>query len=302
MPFAMNALSSLRDIALFVEVARQQSFSVASQRLNMPRATLSRRIASMERDLGVQLLKRTTRHVELTTVGLRYFERCCKLVDEARMAQEALRGEDTAHVGHIHLTMPVDLGVTVIGPLLPLFAQRYPDITLKLDLSPRNTDLMREGVDLGIRLGAPLDDRLVTRQLGLITMGLFASKAYLDQHGRPQSPTELSAHPFLLPRVHVGLTRIQLTQGELTQDVEVSAPYCANNVGLLRVLAERHMGIANLPVTICSKAVPLPSLERVLPKWFAASVPIHAVSSSRLRSTAVRVFLAFLEEALGCKA
>ena len=298
----MNVLSSLRDIGLFVEVARSLSFSVASVRLGMPRATVSRRIAAMEREFGLQLLKRTTRHVELTSVGQRYFERCAHLVDEARMTQESLRNDSAAHNGHIHLTMPVDLGVTIIGPLLASFSQRYPGITLKMDLSPQNTDLMREGIDLAIRLGAPKDERLIARQIGQISMGLFASKAYLDQHGRPQTPSDLTTHQCLLSHGNVGQVSVTLEDSESSQNVTVNARYVANNVGLLRVLAEHNMGIAALPDQFWDAIATTQSLERVLPHWHALAMPIYAVTSSRLRSSSVQAFLEFLGETMVGKA
>ena len=113
----MSDLSALHDMTLFVEVARTANFSRASGNLGVPGATLSRRIAAMERKFGVRLFDRTTRRVELTDAGRRYFERCAHLVDEARLAQEALRDTTAQPSGHVRLSMPVDLGVTVIGPL-----------------------------------------------------------------------------------------------------------------------------------------------------------------------------------------
>ncbi len=130
----MSDLSALHDMTLFVEVARAKNFSAAGRHLGVPVATLSRRIAAMEREFGVRLFDRTTRRVELTEAGARYFERCAHLADEARLAQEALRETATRPSGHLRLSMPVDLGVYVIGPLLPEFARQFPGITLDLDL------------------------------------------------------------------------------------------------------------------------------------------------------------------------
>ena len=120
-------------MTLFVGVARTGNFSRASLALGVPGATLSRRIAAMERQFGVRLFDRTTRRVELTAAGRRYFERCGHLVDEARLAQEALRDDARRPSGHVRVSMPVDLGVYVIGPLLPDFVRQYPGITFDLD-------------------------------------------------------------------------------------------------------------------------------------------------------------------------
>ena len=164
----MGDLSVLHDMTLFVAVARTGNFSRAGAYLGVPGATLSRRIAAMEREFGVRLFDRTTRRVELTDAGRRYFERCAHLVDEARLAQEALRESAALPSGHVRVSMPVDLGVFVIGPLLPEFARQFPGISFDLDLSPRHTDLVGEHVDVAIRLGGVKDEQLVARRIGAV--------------------------------------------------------------------------------------------------------------------------------------
>lgn len=140
-------MASLDDMALFVAVARAASFTRASARLGVPGATLSRRIAAMEKRLGVRLFDRTTRRVELTD-ACRYLERCAHLVDEACLAEEALRESAGAPTGHLRVSMPVDLGLFWVGPLLPEFARQHPAVTLDVDLSSRAVDLVAEHVDV----------------------------------------------------------------------------------------------------------------------------------------------------------
>ena len=196
----MGNLSALLDMTLFVEVARTKSFSLASRNLGVPGATLSRRIAAMEREFGVRLFDRTTRRVELTEAGRRYFERCGRLVDEARLAQEALRETAEQPSGHVRLSMPVDLGVLVIGPLLTDFARQFPGITFDLDLSPRYTDLVGDHVDVAIRLGTVKDDQLVARRIGSIAQALYAATAYLALRGTPTQPADLVEHECIVAR------------------------------------------------------------------------------------------------------
>ena len=114
---------ALDDMALFVEVARATSFTRASAQLGMPGATLSRRIAAMEQRLGVRLFDRSTRHVALTEPARRYLERCERVVDDARLAEAALRDVAERPIGHLRVSMPVDLGLHWVGPLLPDFAR-----------------------------------------------------------------------------------------------------------------------------------------------------------------------------------
>ena len=290
----MGDLSALHDMTLFVEVARTASFSRASRNLGVPGATLSRRIAAMEREFGVRLFNRTTRRVELTEAGGRYFERCGRLVDEARLAQEALRETAVQPSGNVRLSMPVDLGVTVIGPLLTDFARQFPGISFDLDLSPRNTDLVGEHVDVAIRLGTVKDEKLVARRIGSVDQRLFAAPAYLALRGRPTQPADLVEHECILLR---GAQRQALwrLQGDTDMaEVVVRGRFMVNNVGLMRVLAERGMGIAVLDPSLVREPLAQGRLLQVLPEWTAPRLPMHAVMSSRMQPASVRALLDFL--------
>jgi DNA-binding transcriptional LysR family regulator len=154
----------------------------------------------MERALGVRLFDRTTRRVVLTQAGERYLARCGDLVDQARIAHEALR-ESTEHpVGLIQVSMSVDLGIHHIGPLLPEFARLYPGIRFAFDLSPVNRDLLGDQFDVAIRIGPTKGDLLVTRRTARVAMCLYAGPGYLDRHGAPRQPADLAAHECLTPR------------------------------------------------------------------------------------------------------
>jgi DNA-binding transcriptional LysR family regulator len=276
----MSDLSALHDMTLFVEVARARNFSVAGRQLGVPVATLSRRIAAMEREFGVRLFDRTTRRVELTEAGARYFERCAHLADEARLAQESLRDTARKPGGHLRLSMPVDLGVTTIGPLLPEFARQFPDITFDLDLSSRNADLVGDHVDVAIRLGAVKGDQLVARRLGSVERVLFASPTYLDLNGAPSTPADLAAHDGVATEVSVG-GRVMV-----------------NNQGLMRLLVERGLGIGVLTPDLARDALASGRLVRVLAPWTLQPLPIHAVTASRLQPAGVKAFIEFLRDRL----
>lgn len=293
--FFMGDLSVLHDMLLFVEVARTASFSRASRNLSVPGATLSRRIAAMEREFGVRLFDRTTRRVELTEAGRRYFERCGPLVDDARLAREALRETSAQPSGHVRISMPVDLGVTVVGPLLSDFAHQYPDISFDLDLSPKNMDLVGDQIDVAIRLGAVKNEALVARRIGSVDQRLFASPAYLTLHGDLAEPADLVRHECILLRgpQRQALWRLQGDADE-TAEVVVRGRFMVNNVSLMRVLAERGMGIAVLDPSLVRELLDSGRLLPVLPGWSAPRLPLHAVMSSRLQPASVRVLLDFL--------
>jgi len=290
----MNDLSVLHDMTLFVEVARTGSFSRASANLGVPGATLSRRIAAMERRFGVRLFDRTTRRVALTDAGRRYFERCDDLVDQARLAQEALRDSAEGLTGHLRVSMPVDMGVNHVGPLLTEFARRYPGISFDLDLSPGHRDLVGEHVDVAIRIGTVKGDQLIVRRIGSVEMLLFAAPAYLERHGEPQQPADLVEHECITLPAPQRVARWCLKRDTAAMEVTVRGRFALNNLGLMRVLAERGIGIAVLSHALARDAVNAGRLVQVLPGWTLPSLPVHAVMSSRLQSASVRAFVDFL--------
>ncbi|NHZ66819.1 MULTISPECIES: LysR family transcriptional regulator [Massilia] len=290
----MENLSALHDMALFVEVARTMSFSRASTKLGVPGATLSRRIAAMERHFGVRLLDRNTRKVALSEAGQRYFERCAHLVDEARAAQEALSDTVNRPIGHVRVSMPVDLGLTYIGPLLPDFARQYPGISLDLDLSPRHSNLVTEHVDLAIRLGEVVGDQLVVRRLGSLEHFLFAAPSYLALHGQPQQPAELVEHTCITTGSAQQASNWHLQRDGCGMDVQVRGHFGINNPGLIRLLAERGLGIAALSHKLAREAVSAERLVRVLPDWSFKPVPVSGVMATRMQTASVRVLVEFL--------
>lgn len=290
----MKYLVALQDMALFVEVARTSSFSRASARLGVPGATLSRRIAAMEGRLGLRLFDRTTRRVELTEPGQRYFLRCEHLVDEAKLAQEALRQDANRPSGHVRISMPVDLGVGYVGPLLPDFARLHPGVSFDIDLSPRHSDLVGEHIDVAIRLGAVKGDQLVVRRIGDIAQGLFASPGYLDRRGRPTQPADLVEHECIYVSNPKRAARWKLERARESIEVTVRGRFGLNNPGLMRVLAERGMGVAMMPPRLARDSVVAGRLERVLPEWAPRAIPVQAVMSSRLQPAGVRALIDFL--------
>ena len=190
-----NPRPELSDIALFVEVAKRRSFSRAGEALGIPNSSLSRRISRLEQAVGVTLLHRSSRRVELTELGRKYFDRCEKLVEDAEAAHEQLLRDSASPKGRIRMSVPVDFGLVFIAPALAEFARLYPELAFDVDMSPRRVDLVAERYDLVIRVGE-LDDSslLVTRRLATVGVSLYASPAYLQTAGVPQAPADLAGH------------------------------------------------------------------------------------------------------------
>lgn len=159
----------LNDMALFVEVVKARGFRRAAEAVGIPNSTVSRRISSLEKAIGLRLLHRTTRKIELTEAGQIYFQRCKRIVDEAKLAHEQL-GELLAQPsGVLRASLPVDFANIYLAPLIAEFARRYPGISFDLDLTPRLVDLVSEPFDVAIRMGNPPNSNLIARQLSVVT-------------------------------------------------------------------------------------------------------------------------------------
>jgi DNA-binding transcriptional LysR family regulator len=289
----------LRDIELFVEVVNARSFSKAAQRLDMPTSTLSRRISEMERTLGLRLLNRTTRKVDVTEAGATYFARCAHLIDEARVAHENLSATSQIPQGTLRLACTPDFAALYLPDLLVRFAQQHPAVEVELDLSSRRVDLTSEQVDAALRIGDMPDSGLVSRCLGWLQHQLFAAPSYLLQHGAPLVPQDLRSHATVRVRPGVEGSRWVLLDGSGGREVvAVQARFTAGSVAMARELAIRGAGIVAIDQHAAHHDVQTGRLKPVLVDWQVAPVPLHLVTASRLMPARVRAFANALEEML----
>ncbi|KAA1004899.1 LysR family transcriptional regulator [Paraburkholderia panacisoli] len=288
----------LNDMALFVEVVKAKSFRGAAEATGVPNSTLSRRISALEKAIGLRLLHRTTRKIELTEAGQLYFERSRRIVDEARLAHEQL-GEMLAQpVGVLHASLPVDFANIFLAPLLAEFARRYPGISFEFDLTPRLVDLVTEHVDIAIRMGEPQSSNLIARQLAQLPRYLYASPGYIEHHGEPGEPADLLQHECvrLSPEEVNGWI---LHKEQETVEIAVGGRFLLNSVGMIRRLATLDLGIAVLAEEIAAEDVASGLLRRVMPAWQASPVPVYAITETRLLPAKTQRFIEFLREHLG---
>jgi len=292
------AILALQDMALFVEVAHAGSFTGAAKASGVPIATLSRRIAAMEKRVGVRLFERTTRRLAVTEPGRRYLERCEVIVQEAGLAHEALMDAAKRPAGRLRLSMPVEFGLSLIAPPIEEFARRYPDIAFDLDLSSRPAPLADQKVDVSIRLGEITDPSLVVRRLGGAARLFYASPSYLARRGAPAELSDLSAHDCILQSYMVWPDVWRLISGDAAVDVEVRGRFSTNNVSMTLRLAEQGYGVAALSPAIARPAHEAGAVRRVLDGWSLPPMPVHAVMTSRLMPARVRLFVDFLASRL----
>ena len=285
----------LNDLALFIEVASTLNFRRAADVSGIPNSTLSRRIAALEKHIGLRLLHRTTRRVELTEAGQLYYERCRRIVDEARIAHEQL-GEMLAQpTGVLRASLPVDFATIYMAPLIAEFSRRFPGITFEFDLTPRRVDLVTEPFDIAIRMGEQADSNLIARLLARLSVQLYASPQYLAQHGVPEHPTDLVRHECLgFPKSG----RWTLHREAETIEVDVAGRFLVNSVGMFRRLATLDLGIIMLPEEVAAEELVAGRLQRVLPEWHGQSTPVYAMTETRLLPAKTQRFIEFLQEHL----
>lgn len=290
----------LNDMALFVEVVKAMSFRRAADAIGVPNSTLSRRVSALEKAIGLRLLHRTTRKLELTEAGQIYFERCKRIVDEAKLAHEQL-GELLAQPrGVLRASLPVDFATTYLAPLIAEFARRYPGISFEFDLTPRRVDLVTEPYDVAIRMGESQDSALIARLLASLPTHLYASPGYLERAGEPAQPSDLASHECLAFRAAKSMVwRLSRTDGAAAVDVEVGGRFQLNSVGMMRRLATLDMGIVVLVDAMAADDVATGRLRQVLPNWRGPSAPVYAMTETRLLPAKTQRFIEFLRERLG---
>jgi DNA-binding transcriptional LysR family regulator len=284
----------LRDMALFVEVAKTKSFSKAAAVLGIPNSSLSRRITELEKTVGLRLFNRTTRRTELTDAGQIYYERCKIIVEEAQIAHEQLQDIAQLPTGNLRVSLSVDFGLFYLAPLLAEFTERYPNIYLDLDLSPKRADLLSEPLDLAIRMGELPDSTLYARRIGLKQLHLYAAPQYLANTGGITHPDDLQQHACISFRTTASEPVWTLNHGEETVTVKLNARLTMNNMGMVQRVAVLGLGIAMISDDMACSEVQSGRLLPILPEWSLPAVPIYAVTTSRLLPAKIRVFIEFL--------
>ena len=286
----------LNEIVVFARVVETKSFTAAAQQLGLPKSTVSRKISQLEERLGVRLLQRTTRKLNLTEVGQAYYERCQRIVQDIAAAEQVVTDMQTAPRGLLRVTVPVDLGSTYVGAIVADFLAAYPEIQIDLDLSDRIVDLIEEGVDLGLRIGPLTESTLIARKLGAIQLRVCAATAYLAKRGTPSTVAQLADHDALVfaPSGRVVPWTLHGPKGAVEEAV-LRSRLVSNGMLALRDAARAGAGVAIMPEFIIADDLAAGRMAIVLPEWSTTQAELYAVyPSTRNLSPKVRAFLEFV--------
>jgi DNA-binding transcriptional LysR family regulator len=279
------------DLALFARVVEHGSFTSAAKAMSIPKSSVTRGIARLERELGVRLIQRTTRQRGITDAGRDLYERVRGAVGALEEATEAVREQGRDPRGVVRITANPDAQMMGVPQMLVDLHAKYPAIAVELVLTSRVVDLVAEGIDLGIRAGNLVDSSLIAKKVGSSGLALFAAKSYLKKRGRPKKLAELAEHDLVLFRGrHARATWKFDRPKEAAIDV-VGVASVDDFLFMTRTL-EAGLGIGPLPTFMAAQA---PLLERVLPEYFMTGAPISIVMPSAsfvpARVAAVRDFL-----------
>ncbi len=277
-------MHDLNDLYYFVQVVDHAGFAAAGRSLGIPKSKLSRRIAWLEARLGVQLVRRSTRHFSVTETGQTYYAHCKAMLVEAQAAEEAVALTRSEPRGIVRVSCPIALLDANVDQMLADFMQTYPQIELHLDATNRRVDVMGEGIDLAIRVRPPplADSDLVMRVLAERSQCLVASPSLLATLDRPRVPADLA----LLPTLDLGVPQNEHVWHVFGPDgAEASIHHhprlITRGMLTLRTAALAGVGVVQLPTMMIQKQLERGQLVPVLPDWAPRCEIIHVVFASR---------------------
>lgn len=279
----------LQDMALFALVAECGSFTAAAQRVGLPKSSVSQRISQLEQTLGLRLLNRTTRQLNLTFAGERYLEHCQVMMSAAERADLALQRLRDNPSGRLRISTPAGLGATLVARLAADFQRQYPDVSLEVSVSDAMVDLVQEGFDAALRTGKPQDSSLIGRRLGYAPRYLLAAPSYLAQHPPIEHPQQLQQHRCI---AHRAWTAWNLRYGDDYYRWQLPLAHTTDNLLYARECAIAGAGITLLPAFLSREVVAQKLLVEVLPAWRAEGNELYLVYPSRkLNSAALACFI-----------
>ncbi|WP_394780492.1 LysR family transcriptional regulator [Undibacterium sp.] len=289
------------EMLVFAKVVEAGSFSAAGTLLDLSPSAVSKLITRIEERLGVLLFQRSTRQLVVTTEGRNFYDSCIRILDDIEEAEQGIAGGKLAPHGVLRINVSVPFGTNQLIPVLPEFAQRYPEITLDLSLTDALVDLQRERIDVAVRMGPLADASFRARTLGESRRAVIASPQYLATHGHPKTPADLAQHRCLNFNFRRTLEEWPFRIGKQVEHLVVRGGMLTNNGESMRELTLQGMGISRLAMFHVGRDIREGRLVELLPEYNPGDTEeINAIFlNQRFMPHRVRVFIDFLVERLG---
>lgn len=287
----------LVDLILYIAIVEQKSFTSAASHFGMTKSVVSKHITRLEKSLGVQLLRRSTRKLSLTEAGQALYERCAHIKTDLEEAEQAALNTHITPNGTLRVSSTFSFGHLHLVPAIADFMTRYPEIKIELYLGGHYDDLIENGLDIGIRIGKLPDSNLIARRLATRHMRVCASPTYLKRHGTPKSPEDLHHHNCLLYLNSPTGDEWHFDAKKEKIRIKIHTNFTSNSSQCLEAAAVAGIGIVLLPGYMMTKHIRQGKLISLLDEYCPANIGIHAVyPSTRHLATKVRVFVDFLAE------
>jgi DNA-binding transcriptional LysR family regulator len=286
----MDRLSAMRTFRTVVETG---GFSAAARRLGLSKAAVSKQVAELEAHFGTALLHRTTRRLNATDAGRRYFENCIRLLDELSEIEAEVRNSQAEPSGRLRVSAPINFGNAVLGPVIAAMAERHPKLEIQVELNDRFVDLIEEGFDVALRIRTSLpDSSLIARRISSITRSVCAHPSYLKRMGTPKTPEELKQHNCLIYTLSTSPYDWKFLAGSRSVTVRVNGSIQSNNGQFLMSFLRAGMGIAFLPDFTVGEDIRSGKLKRVLESYPAEPHDLYLVyPANRHQSPKLRAFM-----------
>ena len=285
-------MDRLREMELFVSVIEAGSFVDGGRRLGVSPPAVTRAVSSLEERLGVRLINRTTRSLRLTEAGERYLQSCRQFLSDLEGIESAVTGASAEPSGRLTVTAPVTFGRLALAPLIGGLLDDYPKLQVNLVLVDRVTNLIEEGLDVGVRIGQLPDSSLIARRLGEVRRCLVASPGYLAAQGTPRAPKDLMSHRVIVAAGLMDGREVRLLADGKPVSAKVARNYDVNDVAAAIAAAEAGCGVTIALSYMVGEALRMGRLKPVLKPYWQAPVPVQIVyPHSRLLATKVRVFV-----------
>jgi DNA-binding transcriptional LysR family regulator len=291
-------MDKFEDLQAFVAVVEAGSFTAAAERLDANKSVLSRRMSALEERLGVQLLRRTTRTLNLTDTGRSFYERSARILCDLDEAESAVAQQHGELRGQIRVALPLSFGIHHMGEPIAGFNRLHPRIRFDLDLSDRRVDLIQEGIDVGIRIGELRDSSMIARRLFESRTVICASPAYLRDNGVPEHPASLRDHRCLIYSNLDDADRwTWRNENDEIESVRLNCVLAANSGDMLRKVASGGLGVVMLPMFIAYAAIRRGELTPILANYrWPAATAFAIYPPARHLSYRVRAFIDYLVE------
>lgn len=283
-------------LQIFVRVAELASFTRTAESLNLPKASISTAIQQLEAQLGTRLLQRTTRKVQLTQDGRAFYERSKDLLADMDELQSMFQQQGAALRGRLRVDMPSGVARNLLLPRLPEFLREHPHLELEISSTDRKVDVIREGFDCVMRVGAIEDPSLIARPLGLFRIVNCVSPSYIAEHGIPRDLDDLDSHRLVHYAVNFG-TRpdgFEYFDGTAYRSVPMRGQVTVNSAEGYQAACLAGLGIVQAPIHGVQRLIEQGALIEVLPQWHAEPMPVYLVYAHRRNlSRRVQAFMSW---------